>query len=514
MAGRHADRVPDRHLRGTAGGVIDDPTGWGRPVSSRTWVVLVAVAAVAVAFAVVMPDREWVRYTLAVVLGAELAYVGWVSPRQSIPVIFGWLILVGTSRRLVSWFVLDLSRDPLLLVGPAGLATLTLQSWRAGAFRRWTVMSALVAALSVVALLEVFNPEQGPVRAGLVGLLFWLIPMLWFWVGRAFGNPRVVRATFALFAAAGVLTAVYGLAQALVGFPPWGDQWIQDRGYVALFIGDPKIGGSRPFGFASSAVEYGLTVALGLFLVTLFLVSAIRRRDRVLAVALVMCAAVCFAAVAVSGVRTAVVTLFAAFVLCVLLRFRPRVPVVLAVVGVIVLSYAALWVVNAESWKNDGTVGSMRRIVLGLRNPFDAGESTLPGHLDDAGRGFRRGWESPLGLGTGTTHRTDNTYADVVQDSEFDVSNGAIAFGIAGIVLTGATLLWGFGIAAARAWRRPDLLHLATFGVLVISFRFWWNGGHYALAPLLWFALGWVDAAGPRPRGRSRARVASYASRS
>jgi hypothetical protein len=71
--------------------------------------------------------------------------------------------------------------------------------------------------------------------------------------------------------------------------------------------------------------------------------------------------------------------------------------------------------------------------------------------------------------------------------------------------------VWGFGLAAARAWRRPDLAHLATVGVLVISFRFWWNGGHYALAPLLWFLLGWVDVAGPRPRGRSRTRVASYA---
>jgi hypothetical protein len=491
--------------------VIDGPGGWDRPVSRATWIALVLLAAGAVLLAVLLPDRDSVRYGLAIVLGAELAYLGWVTPRRSIVVIFGWLIVLGTARRLVSWFAVDLGRDPLLLVGPAGLATLSIQSWRAGAFRRWSVMGALVASLSVVALLGVVNTRQGPLRAGLVGLLFWLVPMLWFWVGRAFGSARVLRATLCLFAGAGVVSGVYGLVQATVGFPPWDDQWIRDHGYAALFIGNPALGGSRPFGFASSAVEYGLTVALGLFLVALFLVSAIRRQAFRGAVVLAGCAAVCVAAIAVSGVRTAVVTLFAAFIVCAVIRLRPRAPVVLGVVAVILVSYAALWVANADSWNRDGTVGSMRRIVVGLRNPFNEADSTLPGHLTIARRGFERGWHEPLGMGTGTTHRTDTGYATFVQDTEFDVSNAAVAFGIAGIVLTSVTLLWGFGLAAARAWRRPDLLHLATVGLLVISFRFWWNGGHYALAPLLWFLLGWVDVAGPRPRGRRSARVASYA---
>src|SRR5262245_52602999 len=252
-----------------------------------------------------MPDRDSVRYGLAVVFGAELAYLGWVTPRRSILVIFGWLIVLGTARRLVSWFAVDLARDPLLLVGPAGLATLSIQAWRAGAFRRWSVMGALVASLSVVALLGVVNTRQGTLRAGLVGLLFWLVPMLWFWVGRAFGNERVLRATLWLFAGAGVVSGVYGLAQAIVGFPPWDDQWIRDHGYAALFIGNPALGGSRPFAFASSAVEYGLTVALGLFLVALFLVSAVRHHVRGLIVILSGCAGVCRAALAVSGGRQA-----------------------------------------------------------------------------------------------------------------------------------------------------------------------------------------------------------------
>jgi len=491
--------------------VIGAAATWDRPVPTRMWVVLGVVAAVAFLVSAALPDGSALRWGFAIVLGAELAYLGWVAPRQSIFVIFGWLIVLGTARRLVSWYAVDLRGDPLLLVGPAGLATLSVQSWRAGAFRRWSVLSVLVASLSVVALLEVFNTRQGSVKAGAVGLLFWLVPMLWFWVGRAFADRRLIRATFWLFAAGGVASACYGLVQASVGFPPWDDQWIRDHGYAALFIGDPSRGGSRPFAFSSSAVEYGLAVALGLFLVALFLVSAFRRRDRILTVVLVVCAALCVAALAVSGVRTAVVTLFVAVLACVVIRLRPSVPVVLGVLAVIVLSYGALWVVNADSWSGDGTVGSMKRIVVGLRSPFNESDSSLPHHLTLAGHGFQRGWREPLGMGTGSTHSGDGGYATFVQETEFDVSNGGVAFGILGIALTGAIVLWSLGIAGARAWRRPDLVHLATFGLLIISFRFWWNGGHYALAPFLWFVLGWVDAAGPRPRGRSHARVPSYA---
>jgi hypothetical protein len=475
----------------------DDAAEWDRPVPTRTWAILGIVAAAAFLIAAVVPESSAVRWALAAVLGAELAYLGWVAPRQAICV--------------VSWSVVDLRSDPLLLVGPAGLVTLGIQSWRAGAFRRWSVLGVLVASLSAAALLEVFNSRQGSIKAGAVGLLFWLVPMLWFWVGRAFADSRLVRATFWFFAAAGVASACYGLVQAAAGFPPWDDEWIRDHGYAALFIGDPLKGGSRPFAFSSSAVEYGLTVALGLFLLLLLLVAAFRRRNGILIVVFAAGAALCVAALAVSGVRTAVVTLFVAILVCVVIRLRPSVPVVLGVLAVILVSYGALWVVNVDSLSGDGTQGSMRRIVVGLRNPFNESDSSLPHHLRLARHGFERGWHDPLGMGTGATHSGDDQFSTFTQDTEFDVSNGAVAFGILGIALTGAALLWGIGLAAARAWRRPDLIHLATLGLLIISFRFWWNGGHYALAPFLWFVLGWVDVAGPRPRGRRHARVASYA---
>jgi hypothetical protein len=188
--------------------------------------------------------------------------------------------------------------------------------------------------------------------------------------------------------------------------------------------------------------------------------------------------------------------------------------VVLALLVVVGAIYGALWAVNVDSLSGDGTSGQLKRVVVGLRNPFNAQDSTLPDHVRIAGHGFETAWRHPLGMGTGTTHSNEGTQTKFLQDTEFDVSNAGVAFGLVGIALSSALLLWGFALAAARAWRRPDLVHLATFGVLIISFRFWWNGGHYALAPLLWFVLGWLDVAGPHARGRSHVRVASYSSAS
>src|SRR4029079_6433006 len=82
-----------------------------------------------------LPERDALRYGLAFVLAAELAYLGWFAPRRSILVILGWLIVLGTTRRIVSWSAVDLSPDPLLLVAPAGLVTLSVQAWRGGGVR-------------------------------------------------------------------------------------------------------------------------------------------------------------------------------------------------------------------------------------------------------------------------------------------------------------------------------------------------------------------------------------------
>jgi hypothetical protein len=54
----------------------------------------------------------------------------------------------------------------------------------------------------------------------------------------------------------------------------------------------------------------------------------------------------------------------------------------------------------------------------------------------------------------------------------------------------------GMRMAFQRARRHQDLLSLATLAVVLVTFFQWLNGGNYAIAPLPWLLLGWLD----RPR--------------
>jgi hypothetical protein len=48
-----------------------------------------------------------------------------------------------------------------------------------------------------------------------------------------------------------------------------------------------------------------------------------------------------------------------------------------------------------------------------------------------------------------------------------------------------------------HAWRRarlsPNVVTLAVLGMLVLSLRYWWTGAHYAMAVIVWVALGFTD---------------------
>lgn len=459
---------------------------------ARLWAGVAAVVAVAAVGLVVLPAASWSRWAVAVLLAGALAVVCWRAPRTGILVVLGWLFLLGGVRRVVSWQLVDVAKDPLLVVGPVGLAVLLVEALRAGTFRRWSGLAVLVAVFSGLCLLGVLNPRQDGLVVGLAGLLFWLVPMLWFWVGRALVDDRLLDRVVVLLAVAGVVSAAYGLLKAAFGVPPWDAQWLRDRGYAALYVGGPQ--SARPFGVAASAVEFGLIVALGTFLVALFALGALRRRDRRMLAVDGVALVTCLVALVVSGVRTAIVMLGLAVVASALVRLRPRVSVVVGLLALIAAIYGALWLVPADDWTLDGTTGAVRRVVVGLRNPFDRDDSTLLGHVDLIRWGIEDGFDEPWGSGPGSTNLAGERFSDDARDTEFDVSNGAVAFGVAGIVMTTAILVVGLGVAFVAAWRRPDRRHLAVLAVLLLSFRFWWNGGHYFLSAAVWLCLGWLDA--------------------
>jgi hypothetical protein len=158
-------------------------------------------------------------------------------------------------------------------------------------------------------------------------------------------------------------------------------------------------------------------------------------------------------------------------------------------VGAVAL--AVLWFlvsrINTDRMSDRGPSGMVRRTLRGLADPFGR-DSTLQTHLDYFRDGVRAAIDRPFGIGT-------SAGTPVGRGVENDVANGGLAFGILGLVGVVWCLVFGFVAAYRATARHRGVASLATLGVLVLSLRFWWNGAHYAPAALLWFLLGWADAA-------------------
>ena len=106
-----------------------------RPMTRPELVRLVAVVALGVVIAVVLPDHALVRTGLAVVAAGALCLVSARSLTQGLVATMSWLLLLGLTRRLVTTFQADPSADPLLLVAPAVLVVLLAVSVARGAGR-------------------------------------------------------------------------------------------------------------------------------------------------------------------------------------------------------------------------------------------------------------------------------------------------------------------------------------------------------------------------------------------
>lgn len=449
--------------------------------------VVLALAAVTASYAIgpSVIDPARIRLLLTAAAGWLLVGMGFAAPQALLGMLVIWLTGMGLARRLVSALSPMGPLDPLLLVAPLALAVLTLVAVRRGAFREPTRLSRGVLVLSVLALVGALNPLQGSALAGVAGLLFLLVPMLAFWVGRSLCDDRSFRRALALVALLAPLTALYGLAQVFRGFPSWDLAWIRESGYTALNVG-PVI---RPFGTFTSAAEYAFYLGVALVIWLAYGLRPVRLPLTAAIVALLGVATFYEASRGIVVLLLATAGLMAAA--------RRRMPFVAG--ALVALTFAALLVRMLPQWvpanlQGDPTSALVAHQVKGLAAPLDPRRSTLPGHIRLMGVGLGTALSHPLGLGTGAASMAGSKFGGVVLGTEVDPSNVAVALGIPGLVAYLVVVITGFRRAYALASRRVDPLGVAALGVLSVTFLQWLNGGQYAVAFLPWLALGWVDA--------------------
>lgn len=403
-----------------------------------------------------------------------------------------YLILLGDIRRIVAAIAAPSTFDPLLLIAPAVTSVLVFPLLFGLKLRE--PLSKVVLGLLLVMGLEVLNPKQGSLNIGLSGAFFYIIPVMWFWIGRSLGSVALVETIiFRVVLPLGIIAGIFGLCQSFIGFLPYQQAWIAavGRTYTSLYVGSSV----RAFGYSVSAAEYATLLECSIALI----VAAYFASRRLWMAAVPILAT----ALLLSGGRGLTIKLVV--VLCVLWIARKGRLNSVKLIGMAVLGGLALvslsliaghFVGSADAEQRGGSAAqdALMHQLGGLAHPFDKNYSSAGLHSTMVTTGLIEGFTSPLGHGLGATTFAAKKF-DTDSDegsSELDFSDMFISLGLAGGLLYLGVAI--FGMRAAFKYFRETRLSvgLPVLAILLATLGGWLIDGQYSTCSLVFFILGSV----------------------
>ena len=457
----------------------------------RSWLIVLVATLTALLISVVAQTH----LIFAVITIPLVISLAWSSPQLLITIMPVWMVFLGFVRRFTpGGGNVTFSGDPVLLVGPIALIALLLVTVNSRGAPPLSKLARVVLAFNILAIVEVANPKQGGVMAGVGGLLFVFVPTLAFWIGRRFGTVDVLWRVVWNVAILSLVASLYGLYQQFVQFPSWDVEWIDSKGYTALNLGSGII---RAFSTFSSAQEYAVFLSVGLIVWTVLAAKAVRLPLPLHLFAMTVVALALF----YESQRTSMFLSALALGVVASARLRMR-PINVALFGVVAIVALVTFAGaigggggSAALQGPDSTAAILVNHQLsGITDPTGA-QSSLPGHIKATRVGMFSAFKHPFGYGSGSTNLAASRYGSNSKTSgtEFDPGNMGIAFGIFGLTIY-VLLLWRMTAMGYRlAMVRRDPLGLAVLGVIMASLLQWTNGNLYAVCWLLWFVVGSGD---------------------
>ena len=419
-----------------------------------------------------------------------LILVSVVNRNAAICITFVYLFLLGDIRRMLGVVTGFPILDTLLVVGPAVAMILAIPVLLR--LRLTDTISKFVFALMIVMTLEIFNPRQGPIVVGISGALFYLIPILWFWVGREYGTETLLHnVIYRVVIPLGVLAAVLGICQSFIGFLPWEQQWINavSAHYHSLSLAHGVI---RPFGFFSNSVEYSSTLQI----TCICLAAAFFAGKRSYAIFFIPLLTALF----LSSSRSAVVKfLFASAVIWAVSNKNSRgwaikIPLGLGV-GIGVLAFSLSHFAGDSSSEKGASAAqlSAQHQAQGLTHPFDKKYSTAGVHSQMFLNGIKQGFLVPIGNGLGSATLGSGKFGgdeSTAGSSEVDISDIFITLGAIGGLIYLALVVLVLYAAFIYARKSSASTRLVLLGMLVAMGGAWLALGQYATTPMIWFCIG------------------------
>lgn len=400
---------------------------------------------------------------------------------------FSFLLFLGDVRRIIDMIAPSYGGlDLLLLVGPifaVYLAVPLLLQLKVD-----DTLSKAVLALMAIMLIEIFNPRQGGIAVGLGGAMFYVIPILWFWIARNYATDDMMFLLFyRVFLPIGLLDGLLGVAQAYVGFFPWEKAWALRLGSQYTY----SAGHMRSFGFSTGAAEFAST----LLIASVCTMAAILAGRRVywLLLPILMVATV------LSSSRGLIVKLLFGGAMMWAVRSKegrnwiPRLVFAL-VLGVGLVTYSASHAegsgVSATSQRLSTAQIATAHVTQGLSDPE---HSTAGLHWQIFIGGLVKGFTYPIGTGIGAVTLAAGKFSTggaLSGSSEVDISDVFITTGFVGGILYLYILYLVFRLAFFYIRQGPLLMTLTYIGLLSALVGSWLALGQYSTASFVWFCIG------------------------
>lgn len=462
-----------------------------RAPGASAWATAVLVLGTAVGMLSVRSDL------LARIFGGVAVVVIYIvvsiySRAMALGTMIVWLTFMGLTRRALIPFMGWPEFDPLLLLAP--IAAITLWVTQSERVRR-TGLTTIAIMLFGVAFAQMFNPTQASIVTGLFGGLFWVGPLLWFFVGRSLdedGLGRILRLTTILL----VPVALHGLRQSYGHFLPFEYTWLSVAKLgESIFLPGFKI---RPFSTLTSPQEYGFFLSFCLIVLWARILMEPRGRTWKLCVF-----ALGVAALYLQGGRTTFAFFLLAFVVTTAMRGRiagARLFAISAVALLIVL--LGMRAVNPTQTQPAPTTGYQSSAATLAQHQSELftnpGGGTAPVHFALIAKAFRESLDKPLGIGTGEgSFAARKLDKDQTPTAENDVAAAFLALGLPAGVLFLAFIVVAFRKAFRRHHYRMTVVSLATVGLLFAFITQWWAGQMYTVSALFWLTLGALARPGP-----------------
>ena len=419
----------------------------------------------------------------AIVLGVLVALAR-LNVQASIVAIIVFVSFLGDIRRMLIPFLGWSGNDPLLMVTGMMAVLLCGSAIVQGRVKLDTPLAKWTLALNVIMVLQIFNPKQGGLIVGVAGVIFLFVPLLWYWVGRTYATPGLVRLMlYRVVVPIGVIAAVMGTYQVVFGYLPYQQEWVATNWYPGLDTPEAP----SPISLFSSNTEYGSYLVLN---VALLGALAFRKKTwAVVPIAGFLCA------IALTGIRGPLVFALAGLVgLWAVLGESKSTWIARGLLAAAVLAGGLVWSLSHASQLDLAPQVQMR--IDRQADEFvhrDKGESSGANHFGMFLSGYIYAVREPLGRGLGSTTLAAYKFGNGGHTTETNLGDSFVALGLFGGIVYHVMVVL-VAVAGVQYWMRTrSTLALALLGVIGVTFSTWLGGGMYAVSTVVLFCIGALD---------------------